>query len=266
VPTLRAHVTDLADVLPPADEARLEAALVGFERETSHQIAVLVLPSLGGEPIEPFTLRVAEQAQLGQRGLDNGILLVLSVEDRRARIEVGYGLEGVVPDAVAKRVLEDAIFPRLRAGDFAGGVEAGVQALQAAARGEVVPEAARPRARGGGSAVDPVTVVLFSAFAGSLLSVPLRASRRRPLAGAVSAAASGGLAWWLLASLGWAGLAALVGLLLGAASPQAGGFGRRGGFLGPGGLGGGLGGGFGGGGGFSGGGGRFGGGGASGGW
>jgi uncharacterized protein len=273
VPTLRARVTDLADVLPPADEARLEATLADFERETSHQIAVLVVPSLGGEPIEPFALRVAERAQLGQRGVDNGILLVIAVQDRRARAEVGYGLEGAVPDAVAKRVVDDEIAPRMRAGDPVGAVEAGVAALMRAARGEVVPAAARPSGRGGGGqGADPLTVVLFTAVAGSLLSFPLRARRRRPLAGAVSAAASGGLAWWLLASLGWAGLAALVGLLLGAVSPQAGGLGRRGGFRGSGGFGGGFGGGGGGGfgggggGGFSGGGGGFGGGGASGSW
>jgi uncharacterized protein len=114
---LRARVTDSADLLPPAAEARLEAALARFESETSHQIAVLTVPELGGEAIEPFALRVAERAQLGQRGLDNGMLLVVAAKERRARIEVGYGLEGVVPDAVGKRVLEDTIFPRFRVGD-----------------------------------------------------------------------------------------------------------------------------------------------------
>src|SRR5262249_5076715 len=141
-----------------------------------------------------------------------------------------------------------------------------VEALMRAARGEVVPEAKRPRAPAPAPLADPMSVVFFSAFAGSLLALPLRARRRGPLASAVSAAAGGGLAWWILASLGWAGLAALLALLLASARPSGGGFGR-GGFGFPGGFAGG--GGFGrggGGGGFSGGGGRFGGGGASGSW
>ena len=262
---LRARVTDLAGALPPADAARLEAKLAAFERETSHQIAVLVVPTTGGEAIEPFALRVAEQARLGQRGLDNGILLVVAIQDRRARVEVGYGLEGVVPDAIANRVIDAELAPRMRAGDPAGAVEAAVDALMRAARGEVVPEAQRARAPVAAPRVDPLSAIVFSAFAGSLLALPLRARRRRSLAGAVAAAASGGIAWWVLASLGAAGLAALLGGFLVAAGPPTRGFGRGGGFGFPGGLGGGFGRG-GGGGGFSGGGGGFGGGGASGSW
>src|SRR5262249_51055727 len=104
-PLLRARVPDLAGLLPPADAARLEAKLAAFERETSHQIAVLTVPSLGGEPIETFAHRAAEQARLGQQGVDNGILLVIAVQDRRARVEGGYGLEGAVPAAIAKRIV-----------------------------------------------------------------------------------------------------------------------------------------------------------------
>jgi uncharacterized protein len=265
VPVLRARVTDLAGVLAASDASRLEAKLAAFERETSHQIAVLVVPTTGGEPIETFALRVAERNQLGLRGVDNGMLLVVAVQDRRARVEVGYGLEGAVPDAVAKRIVADELAPRMRAGDPVGAIDAGVEAMMRAARTEVVPDAKRPRVRDAVGAVDPLAVVFFSAFAGSLLSLPLRARRRHPIAGALSAAAGGGLAWWILASLGWAGLAALLALLFTRGGPATGGFGRRGGFGLPGGFGGG---GFGrgGGGGFSGGGGRFGGGGASGGW
>jgi hypothetical protein len=101
VPPLRGRVNDLAGTLDPDVAARLEGRLADFERETTHQIAVLTIPSLEGEPIEPFALRVAEAWRLGQAGVDNGILLVVAPRDRRARIEVGYGLEGVVPDAIA---------------------------------------------------------------------------------------------------------------------------------------------------------------------
>jgi uncharacterized protein len=267
---LRARVTDGAGLLPPAAEARLESALADLERETSHQIAVLTVPGLEGEPIESFALRVAERAELGQRGLDNGILFVVALRERRARIEVGYGLEGVVPDAVAKRVLEETVFPHFRAGDMAAGIEAGALALASAARGELVPAERRPRAPGGGAPtiLDPLAAVGFAVLLCSLLALPLRARRQRALAAALAGGASALVTWILLASLALALLAGLLGAFFGALGPDAGGRrrgrGRRGGFFAPGA--GGFGGGFGRGGGFSGGGGRFGGGGASGSW
>jgi uncharacterized protein len=250
-------VNDLADAIPPAPEARLEEKLARLEAETSHQIAVLTVPTLAGEPIESFALRVAEAWQLGQKGVDNGILVAVAVQDRRARIEVGYGLEGVVPDVIAKRTLEDVMFPRFRDGDFAGGIEAGADALIAAARGEVVE---RPPARPGSPHEDPITLVLFSALFGVLGSAPLR--RVRPLRALLGGALAGAIAWWILESVGWTAAAFAVGFLLGWILPAAVGSGRsrRGGpIFAPGGFGGR-------GGGFGGGGGRFGGGGASGGW
>jgi uncharacterized protein len=275
---LRARVTDGADLLPPAAEARLESALAELERETSHQIAVLTVPGLEGEPIESFALRVAEGSGLGQRGLDNGILFVVAARERRARIEVGYGLEGVVPDAVAKRVLEDTVFPRFRAGDMAGGIEAGALALASAARGEVVPAERRPRTPGAfaPTGLEPLAAVGFAVLLPTLLVLPLRARRRRGLPAALAGGASAFITWLLLASLAQALLAGLLGAFFGALGPDVGDLGprrrrrRRGGFFAPGG--GGFGGGFGGGGfsggggGFSGGGGGFGGGGASGSW
>jgi uncharacterized protein len=268
VPALSARVTDLADLLPPERERALEAKLAAFEGETSHQLAVLTVPALEGEPIESFALRAAEQWKLGQQGLDNGMLLVVASRDRAARIEVGYGLEGVVPDVVAKRVLEDVLFPRFRAGDFAGGLDAATDALIRAARGEVIPAERRPRAalrpRG---AMDPLPTVFFVSLIASFFALPFRRGAR-PLGALVGGGASALIVWLILASLGWAALAALLGAWFGAAGPALGGGGRRGGgAIFPGGFGGGgfgRGGGFGGG--FGGGGGGFGGGGASGRW
>jgi len=272
VPELRARVTDLAGAIPPADRARLEAKLADFERETSHQLAVLTVPTLEGEPIESFSLRVAEKWQLGQRGLDNGMLLVVASQDRQARVEVGYGLEGVVPDAIANRVIADVLVPRFRAGDYAGGIDAAMDTLMQAARGEEIPEERRPsaqlHARG---QVDPLPTVFFVALLGSFLATPFRRGAR-PLGALIGGGASGLIVYLLLASLAWAGLAAVLGGFFGAAGGLGGGR-RRGGFGFPGGFGGGGfgGGGFGGGGGgfgggFGGGGGGFGGGGASGRW
>jgi uncharacterized protein len=267
VPPLTARVTDLAHLLPPARQQALEQKLAGFERETSHQIAVLIVPTLEGEPIESFALRAAEQWKLGQRGLDNGMLLVVASEDRQARVEVGYGLEGVVPDVVAKRVLEDVLFPQFRTGDYATGLDAATDALMRAASGEVIPAERRPspqlRARG---QVDPLPTVFFVALLASFLSTPFRRGAR-PLGALVGGGASGLIVYLLLASLGWAAIAAALGAFFGASGGLGGGGRRgRGGFVYPGGFGGGgFGGGFGGGG-FGGGGGGFGGGGASGRW
>lgn len=242
--------------------ARLEAQLAAFEQETTHQIAVLTVPSLEGEPIEAFSLRVAEAWKLGQKGLDNGILLLVAAQDRQARIEVGYGLEGAVPDAIAKRVLEDVIFPRFRAGDPAGGIEAGVAALMRAARGEEIPVERRP-ARRGAPHEDPLSVLGFAAMFAALLGAPFR--RARFLGALLGGSVASGITWLILARVGWAAAAFAIGALLGALGASGAGGRRRGpgGIFVPGGFGG-RGGGFGGG--FGGGGGGFGGGGASGRW
>jgi uncharacterized protein len=262
-PPLRARVTDQAGLLPAEARARLEAQLAAFERETTHQIAVLSVPSLEGEPIEAFALRVAEAWRLGQQGLDNGILLLVAAQDRQARIEVGYGLEGAVPDATAKRVLEDVILPRFRAGDPAAGIEAGVAALMNAVRGEEIPVERRP-ARPGAPHEDPLSVLGFAAVLAAMLGAPFR--RARLLAALLGGAVASGITWLILARVGWAAAAFAVGAFLGALGASGAGSRRRGGAGGifvPGGFGG-RGGGFGGG--FGGGGGGFGGGGASGRW
>lgn len=259
-PRLLGRVNDLAGLLDDAERAALEARLAAFERETTHQVAVLTVPGLDGEPIESFALRVAESWQLGHEGLDNGILLVVAPAERKMRIEVGYGLEGVVPDAIAKRIIEDVIAPRFRAGDMAGGISEGVEAILAAAQGEWVPPERRPGAggRGGGGA----EIFLFAVFFGGILAGVLGQIGPRSLS-LLGSGAAGGLAWLtlhsFLAAVLAAGGATLLGLFLAharfAPSGRGGGFGGRG-WSGGGGFGGG----------FSGGGGGFGGGGASGGW
>lgn len=272
MPPLRGRVNDLAGLLPPERAAALEQELARFEVETSHQIVLLSLPSLEGEPIESFSLRVAEAWKPGQKGLDNGILVVIAPADRTARVEVGYGLEGAVPDVMANRVLKESMFPLFREGRMADGVEAGLGALMAAARAEEVPAARRPpRPAGGGVNPDPLAFLIFSAVLGTLAGSPFRRGRARPLGALAGGFVAGGLAWLGLASLGFAALAALLGACFGFLGFGAGGglgrnrygYGSRG--FGSGGWGGGFGGG-GAGGGFSGGGGGFGGGGASGRW
>ncbi|AMD93478.1 hypothetical protein AXF15_10465 [Desulfomicrobium orale DSM 12838] len=136
VPPLTARVMDMAGILSANTTQELETRLQLLEAENGTQIAVLTIDSLDGENLEEYTLRVAETWGLGQRGMDNGALLLIAVQDRQMRIEVGYGLEDRLTDLMAGRIINERIIPFLRKGNFNGGVRAGVQAMIIAARGE----------------------------------------------------------------------------------------------------------------------------------
>ncbi len=131
------YFNDYANVVSSATAARLNKTLEDFERETSNQILVVVYPKMqSGSSLEDYTVRVAQAWRVGQKAKDNGAVLFVFVQEHRVRIEVGYGLEGALPDALAKRIIDEQITPRFRAGDFDGGLSAGVNAILAATRGE----------------------------------------------------------------------------------------------------------------------------------
>jgi len=136
VPQLGGRVNDYARMLSPQAVSRLEQTLASFERDQSTQVVVLTIPSLQGDDIDQFTIRVAEQWKIGQRGKDNGILLILAQAERKVRIEVGRGLQGVLPDITAGRIIRDVMRPHLKDGNFDQGVSAGVDAIIAATKGE----------------------------------------------------------------------------------------------------------------------------------
>jgi uncharacterized protein len=136
VPDLSRRVTDEAGALSSSTVARLEQTLADYEQQTGHQLAVLVIPSLQGDVLESYSLQVAEAWRLGDQKRSDGALLLVSTGDRALRIEVGYGLEGAIPDHQAARVIDQHIVPRFKAGDVDGGVEAGVAALMKLASGE----------------------------------------------------------------------------------------------------------------------------------
>jgi uncharacterized protein len=127
--SLSGRIVDQAHALPPAVAERLSADLAAHEANTSNQVAVLIIPSLEGEPLFDFSHRVATAWKLGRKGTDNGVLLLVSIKDRKIRIEVGYGLEGVLTDARSAQIIRNEIVPRFRAGDVPAGVTAGVQAI-----------------------------------------------------------------------------------------------------------------------------------------
>ena len=240
-PTPTQWVTDTAGFLSPADVERLNDRLRTYEQQTQHQLIVWIGPTTGEVPIEDWANRAFEQWRVGRKGIDDGLALFIMARDRRLRIEVGYGLEAQVPDLLAKRIIDNTIVPRIRAGDNAGAIEAGLEALTQAI-GQPLPGqgAARPT----GEAPRPLTLGRLISF-GVIALIVL-----------IVFASSPGFAIWLLVSL-------LSGGNRRGGGRRGGGWG--GGF-GGGGWGGGGGGWSGGGGGFGGGGGMSGGGGASGSW
>ncbi len=144
VPPLRAHVNDNAHLLPPDRSAALEARLSDYEARTKHQLALLTVPSLAGDSLEDFSIHVAEQWKLGHKGVDDGLVLVVAPNDHKMRIEVGYGLEGVIPDAIAARIVRDVLAPAFRRSDFAGGIDAAFGALMHAASGDGEKDVSEP--------------------------------------------------------------------------------------------------------------------------
>lgn len=139
IPALTAPVVDRTGTLSDDQRRQLDERLLAFEKQKGSQIAVLLVPTVRPESIAAYSLRVVEKWKLGRRGVDDGALLLIAKNDREVRIEVGYGLEGGLSDAVAKRIIEERITPRFRSGDFYGGIDAGVTAMVGVVAGESLP-------------------------------------------------------------------------------------------------------------------------------
>lgn len=266
IPPLTARVTDLTGTLDAGRQAALEQQLAAFEARKGAQVVVLLLPGTQPESIEQFGTRLLEAWKVGRQGIDDGALLIVAKDERRLRIEVGYGLEGALNDATAKRIIEESIVPLFKAGDFPGGIQAGVDAMLKVIDGEALPA---PAADGwadrfehsggfmdlGGLSDGAVFAILAALVLGGTL---LRYLLGNLLGCTVVGSVTGGVGWLVIG--GWSGIAigaaagiflALFGLDLVLSGIFGGGGGRSSG---------------GGGGGFSGGGGSGGGGGASGSW
>jgi uncharacterized protein len=146
VPPPEGYVNDHAHVLSEREKAGLESILKRFEAETTNQVVLLVIPSLEGDSLEDFSIRVAEAWKVGQKGRDNGAIFLVAVEDRKARIEVGYGLEGALTDAQSGRILRDLVFPAFQQGAYASGIQAGLVGILQAIQGEFPSQPARQMA------------------------------------------------------------------------------------------------------------------------
>lgn len=263
VPPLTGRVVDQTATLTSDQIAALDSTLQAFEQRKGSQIAVLIVPTTEPETIEQFSIRVAEAWKIGRKKIDDGAILVVAKDDRRLRIEVGYGLEGALTDVTSKRIIDEIITPKFRQGDFAGGISAGVERIIGVIDGEPLPEPKRQQQSASIfdnlEAIGPVAFFAVLVFGGIF-----RAMLGRLLGAAVTGGLVGLAIWFLAGTLAVAaivGVIAFVFTLIGDSVVSSGG--GRGGWSG--GSGGGWSGGSSGGG-FSGGGGSFGGGGASGRW
>jgi uncharacterized protein len=233
VPPLSGRVVDQTGTLSLGDIASLTQTLKDLETRKASQIAVLIVPTTEGEAIEQFSLRVAEAWKIGRKKVDDGALLVIAKNDRRLRIEVGYGLEGALTDVTTKRIIDEDITPKFKTGDFAGGVSAGVERMIRVAEGEKLPEPEPPHWKSPGlfNTIDPFNpFVLAFVF---IVGGALRASLGRLVGSAATGGFVGVLAWLLVGSLG---AAAAIGVLVFLISafidliPSGGGRGTRGGW------------------------------------
>jgi uncharacterized protein len=264
VPQLARHVTDLTGTLTAAQVDQLDTQLTSLEKSKGAQLVVLMVGSTDGQDIAEYSLAVAEANKVGRKGTDDGVLLIVAKDDRNVRIEVGYGLEGAIPDAATARIIREYVAPKFRSKDYFGGISDAVGALTQLINGEALPPPVRGNAEHNRSGEFGLQGSLMMGLFAALLLRGLLARTSKWIRVVLGAVVVGGLLW-LVISAGAGVLGAITG---GVVMLMSGGAGRSIGGGGWGGFGGGGGsssGGFGGGG-FSGGGGSFGGGGSSGSW
>lgn len=272
VPPLDNRVVDLAGLLSEGEKSLLSSQLQALEESKGSQLVVLTIGTTEPETIEQFSIRIVDQWKLGRADVDDGVLLVIAKNDRKVRIEVGYGLEGAIPDIYAKRIISNIIIPHFRDGDYPLGIEEGVEAIISLVEEEELPAVTENRSGSGSQANKALSLLFFLAIIGVFLFVviakTLLAKKVGDLKSKVIVIAVVFILVWLIANLFAGVFASFLALVFLNAKSGPGGGRRGGGYYGgysSGSFGGGFSGGsFGGG--FSGGGGSFGGGGASGGW
>jgi uncharacterized protein len=206
IPELSSRVTDLTQTLSAAEQAQLEQKLAAFEAKKGSQIALLIVPTTQPEDIAQYSIRVVKKWKIGRDKVDDGLLLLVAKDDRKMRIEVGYGLEGAVPDLYAKRIISEIIGPKFKQGDFYGGLDAGLNSLIGLVDGEPLP--APSSAESGGMGIMDMLPILM--FGGLVTGLFLRSM----FGTFFGSALNGGLVGGIVALLGVAlGGAAILGLI-----------------------------------------------------
>lgn len=196
IPLLQARVTDTTNTLSPAQRAALERTLAAFEQRKGAQIAVLIVSTTKPETAQEYAVRAFEVAKIGRAKIDDGVLMVIAKDDREMHIEVGYGLEGVIPDAIANRVIEETILPFFKQGDFYGGVQAGVNRLMRLVDGEPLPPQARDPSWNGLNDLLPLLFIAVFVVGGML-----RAIFGRLIGASIASGVVGVVAWSMVGLL-----------------------------------------------------------------
>jgi uncharacterized protein len=215
VPPLKSHVTDLTNTLSGSEIDRLERLLAQFEVEKGSQVAVLIVPTTQPEAIEQYAIRVVENWKLGRKRIDDGVLLLVAKNDRTLRIEVGYGLEGALPDAIARRIVDEVIVPDFRRGEFARGIQAGVERMLDVIEGEPLPVIAKQgidSTEERGIAADGLVFILVASL---ILGRMLQSIFGRLIGATVTGGIAGVVVWLILSSLAVASLIAVAIFILG---------------------------------------------------
>lgn len=221
VPKLAQRVTDLTATLSAEQRQAIETRLAEFEARKGAQIAVLIVPSTQPETIEEYARRVLDQWKLGRKGIDDGALLLIAMQDRKLRIETQYGLEGPLPDATAKRIVDEIIVPRFKQKDFFGGIAAGIERMIAVVDGEPLPPP-QPRAappKSGGADIETLLMIGFALV--FVVGAVLRSIFGRVGAAALTSGIGGAIAWFVagtaIAALAVAIIVFVLGLIFGSA-------------------------------------------------
>ena len=221
IPSLDSPVVDTTGTLDAASRQQLEQQALALQQRKGSQLQVLMVPTTQPEAIEPYTQRVFDQWQLGRKGVDDAVLVVVAKDDRAARIQPGYGLEGAIPDITAGRVIREYMAPKFRQGDYAGGLIDATAQLVKLIDGEPLPEPLTRQGEGGGG--DSWLFALFAAFVVAQLARMFLSRLPGGLRGLLGGAASGAVAWVLSSVLLVGGLGALIGFFVGLISGGGGG-------------------------------------------
>ncbi len=247
IPALKTHVTDLTQTLSPEEQSQLDAKLVAFEQEKGSQIAVLIVPTTQPEVIEQYSIRVVDVWKLGRKKVDDGVLILVAKNDRKMRIEVGYGLEGAIPDLNAKRVIDEVMKPKFKQGDYFGGINAATDSIISMISGEALPAPTSNSYSDNNASPAPFGIIIFAIIVGAMLRLMMGGFR----AGLVTGGITGVMVWLFTGALAIGAISAFgvfIATLIGITNFTSGGGGFGGSSSGGSSWGGGSGGGFGGGG------------------
>ncbi|KAF1705823.1 TPM domain-containing protein, partial [Pseudoxanthomonas sacheonensis] len=230
IPALTSPVVDATGTLSAEQKQQLEQQALALQQRKGSQLQVLVIPSTQPETIEQYTQRVFDQWKLGREAVDDAVILVVAKDDRRVRIQTGYGLEGAIPDAIANRIIQEYLAPKFRAGDYGGGIADATAQLVKLIDGEPLPAPVSDNRAKGNDGGGDWLFALFAAFIAATLVRGVFGKAPKGLRSLFTGGAAGGVAWLLSSIIPLAGLAGFFGLIYGLMSVSAGRYARHGGW------------------------------------